>query len=151
MTRLCNNLAVLLANTARWQDRAGGFRGRHGQFDWASLGWPLLAVAAVGVALWMFTRYRHGGNGRRSYNSPRELFRSLCRAHDLDRGQRRLLRKLATQLKLPEPAAIFLRPEHLTEAGPKLMPTRVEAITALRQRLFEEPAAEAQQALRIDS
>lgn len=66
----------------------------------------LLAGLAVGLSLVRQSRwYQH-----------RQLFRQLCRQHQLDRSSRRLLRQLSQQLRLPFPAWVFVDPRCLAAA-----------------------------------
>ena len=95
----------------------------------------LLAMAAAcKLASILWERYRSG----KPFNNPRKLFADLCRAHHLDRHQKQLLLLLAQWHKLPQPAALFLRPE-LFEAdklGPQFSP-QASQLRAMQQRLFK--------------
>ncbi len=89
----------------------------------AGVGLTLAIVAGA----WWYSRYttRH----RRPQNSPRALFRELCREHGLEQRDRRALSKLARDSRLRVRAQIFLSPHCFEEA--RLPP----AHTASGQRL----------------
>src|SRR5258708_363000 len=93
----------------------------------------LLALAAAcNLASILWERYRSG----KPFNNPRKLFGDLCKAHHLDRHQKQLLLLLAQWHKLPQPAALFLRPE-LFEAGklgPQFSP-QASQLRAMQQQL----------------
>jgi hypothetical protein len=54
--------------------------------------------------------------GRRVYNSPKQLFRSLCRLHELSGAERRALASLARGEQPPQPASLFLSPDRFATA-----------------------------------
>jgi hypothetical protein len=87
---------------------------------------------------------------RRRLESPRGVFDELCSAHQLDRASRRLLWRICRRHDLADPAAVFLRPELLTDG--KVLNGIAEVHAArlrdLRERLYrgledEERAATA--------
>ena len=97
-----------------------------------------LAVAAVLIAavcgvFYLVNRMVHR---RRHYNHA-ALFGQLCRLHELDAGSRRLLKRLAGQHNLPQPARLFVDPRWLDSAAAAgTPPNRRAELTALRHRLF---------------
>ena len=100
-----------------------------------------LAVAAVLIAAvcgvcYLVNRMVHC---RRHY-SHAALFGQLCRLHGLDAGSRRLLKRLAGQHNLPQPAKLFVDPRWLDSAAAGgTPPNRRAELTALRHRLFGPP------------
>jgi hypothetical protein len=73
----------------------------------------------------------------RNANSPRRLFRGLCRLHRLSWSQRRLLRQLARARGLAQPAQLFVGPEYFDES--QLTPAlrgKIQWLRRLRQQLF---------------
>lgn len=87
----------------------------------------LLAGLAVGLSLVRQSRwYQH-----------RQLFRQLCREHQLDRSSRRLLRQLSQQLRVPFPAWVFVDPRCLAAAQqmPGIPPTQ---LLPIQTKLFGE-------------
>ena len=70
-------------------------------------------------------------------NRPRALFSELCKAHELDRTSRRLLRSLASWHRLAAPARLFVEPERF-DAASLGQPLRVRQaeLERLRDRLF---------------
>jgi hypothetical protein len=148
MTRAIER-AVLLADRGMFRDMGSGFRDKKehlGGFD--LLTWVLL-VAGVFVLIAFIASIVARRDKRRLYNSPRALFRELCRAHQLDGPSCRLLRRLARRQRLAQPARLFLEPRWFdpADAGPELESQRAE-LAELCKRLFavgatpsEPPAA----------
>lgn len=102
--------------------------------------WPLLvgvcAVVAV-VAVWLFAAWYLSPPKARRIGHPWRLFFQLARAHRLAWREVWLLYRLASRLKLQQPALVFVQPENFA-------PSRVEGWSAdtvarlvrLRERLF---------------
>ncbi len=104
-----------------------------------------LAIAAgVALAIFVLSTLLSRQERIRRYSSPRGLFRALCRAHELARGERRLLKRLARHHQLSHPARLFLEIERFDPGvlGPELQ-AHAEQFAALRDRLFAEPPQEA--------
>ena len=80
--------SILLAEASRGQSLSESFRSHAGMGrDDVLLG--LLMAAALVAGLWAASRLLGLRRRRRGYNSPRQLFRALCKAHHLtwsDRG-----------------------------------------------------------------
>jgi len=75
----------------------------------------------------------------------RQLFRQLCRLHQLDRSSRRLLQQLSQQLRLPYSAWVFVDPRCLAAA--RQMPgAPLPQLLHLEQRLFGDQPEQTQQA-----
>jgi hypothetical protein len=93
----------------------------------------LLPVIAV---MWQLV-VRRGEREFRSASTAR-LFGELCRAHQLGRSSRRLLKRLAVMRGLNTPAMLFIEPDHfdLTTLSPDLKPLAAE-LRQLRHRLFD--------------
>jgi hypothetical protein len=69
------------------------------------------------------------------------LFRDLCKAHQLDRGERALLSALVRAHKLGDPTLIFVQPERLHEESvPKKLQHKVVEIAKLRVQIFGSAA-----------
>lgn len=95
----------------------------------------IVLVVAVG-SLWLLSRFLKQRDGR-GYNSPRKLFRELCKAHSLDRNDCRLLKRLARGHKLKQPSLLFLEPDRF-DSGPvksDLAPLRAE-FQRIRDSIF---------------
>jgi len=88
-----------------------GFHGKDAELDLGTVLSCLLIAAAFFIAIGLLSRWAAPKERAGSYRSPRALFRALCRAHGLDRSQRRLLLRLARLRQMPQPAALFLQPE----------------------------------------
>jgi hypothetical protein len=93
-------------------------------------------VTVLAVSIWLLSRIFYGREPR-ALNSPRALFRELCRAHRLDSSSKRLLFDLARVHNLDHPARLFIEPERFAEPnlGPQLNSRRDE-LRALAERLF---------------
>ncbi|HEV7223761.1 MAG TPA: hypothetical protein VGN42_13725 [Pirellulales bacterium] len=136
----------MLRNLAR------GFQGKEAELDVGGLLTSMLVIAGFLLSIWLLSRWATQQERSGSYHSSRELFRSLCRAHQLDRTQRRLLRRLARAHQLAQPAALFLEPQRFSPARWGVdFQSQAPAVLALRARLFaehefaEEKVAEAAQ------
>ena len=115
-------------------------RGSAAEMDWGSLATVVLVlVAALLVATWT-TRAVQAWR-KRWHDSPTRLFLDLCRAHQLNRHERRLLLRMARLQRLPRSADLFLAPqcfdvEQLTPA----LTRQAAQLQVLRTRLFGPPA-----------
>jgi hypothetical protein len=111
--------------------------------DW-SFGWmSVAAIAEVALAiivcLWVITVY-FSTHRQRETNSPWRLFTDLCSAHKLSGRQRRMLKRLAREHRLEQPAMLFVEPTwyRVEKIGPGWR-RHVEELDRLRQRLFASP------------
>lgn len=129
----------LMAQVNRLSEMGRNFRGERSQLGLDDIVKGLAVLAVVFGVAWLLNRYllRKGGE-RIRYTSPRRLFGELCRAHGLSWPQRRLLRKLAMERKLPQPSELFLMPQAFAEAGlSPALAARSSELQALNRRLFE--------------
>lgn len=94
------------------------------------------AIAALLTSLWVVVRRCWWGW---MASSPRALFYEICHAHHLTVLQSRLLWSLAHSQNLPEPSALFLKPECF-EIGRLTVDMRLygEELQKLRDRIFAE-------------
>lgn len=129
-------LLPLLAQRDAWESLGSRFSGKHAEFTMSDL-WSLAAVVAAGVALvwllhWLYRRQQR----RRLSCEPRHLFADLCRAHRLNKADRKRLIALAEQHDLASPAHLFVRRD-LFDFGhsPHDAPTRSHLLR-LEARLF---------------
>lgn len=63
-----------------------------------------VVIASIACGVYAFARYRNGSLS----NDADSMFRELCRTHDMTPQQRRLMKRLATGLKLSCPSALFI-------------------------------------------
>ena len=128
---------VLLAAGTRWRSMGGGLRGRRARLDSGDLVIFLAILAGVVLAVYLLSRFLAYKDGRKSFNSPRALFRALAKAHNLDRASRRLLRRVARWQRLAHPARLFLEPTRFdpSNLSPQLR-ERITEIQTLRDRIF---------------
>jgi hypothetical protein len=90
------------------------------------------------VVLLLVGRYARRFENLKSYDSPPELFRELCRAHGLNWSSRRLLKRLAAEWELSSPALLFVEPERFNTARlPAEWRDDEDRLESLRKRLFE--------------
>jgi hypothetical protein len=108
--------------------------------DW-SFGWMGVAsiaevALAVIICLWIVTTY-FSTHRQRESNSPWRLFADLCSTHKLTGRQRRMLKRLAREHELDQPAMLFVEPTWYSaeKVGPGWR-RQVEELDGLRQRLF---------------
>ncbi len=94
------------------------FRGERARWGIDDYVVAALLVAAVAIAVWILSRQAALLERRRHTNSPRALFRQLCRAHGLKFGNRRLLWQLARYHRLEHPARLFVEPDRFELARP---------------------------------
>ncbi len=132
---------VLLAGEGHFVHMGERFRQGSGiDFHQVVLLLALLAVV-VGV-IWLLSRHIQRKEAA-GYNQPRALFRELCRAHELDWSDRRLLLQVAHLQRITNPTWLFVQPElwnvDRLEGGLESQRARV---AALRDKLFAPaPAA----------
>lgn len=92
----------------------------------AAVGLLVLVLTLTGRTLGWWNRH-----------SAAVLFRELCNAHQLNRADRGLLRKLVRGRKLRDPALLFVLPEHFDECTlPPELRSRSEQFARLRDQIF---------------
>ena len=100
---------AVLAEVDRFQAMRGGLR-PGAAADYTSQIILVVVIAVVIAAVVFAVRYFNARRSKSCY-APLGLFQELSRAHGLDRGQQRLLRALAEDLKLEHPSRLFLEPQ----------------------------------------
>lgn len=127
----------LIAQQDRFSGLEDRFGGQGAKLQWGDLYMGLALVVAVGIGLFLLSRLAARQERRRTFNSPRRLFRELCKAHRLTPVERRRLKQIARHQQLTQPARIFLEPERLSPANlsPELK-AESQQVAALRKRLF---------------
>ena len=94
-------------------------------------------VAAITVTLVLVGRYHKSRNTKDGYYSRNELFRDLCRTHEFTNYQQTLLKSIAKELQLKNPAVLFIEPKHLELALVEpVVPYPQEAIRQIFKELF---------------
>ncbi len=117
--------------------RLGAASRRRGSVDTGEmLTWLLIAAVVIGgvsLALYAASRAAHR---RRGY-SHAAVFSGLCKTHQLSLTARRLLKKVAQQHRLTEPARVFTEPKWLDPTGLRgALRSKAEAVASLRDRMF---------------
>ncbi len=128
-------LLILLAQQDRIADLGRNFRGANAELSYKDLllaSFIVIGVAALVALLKRLSR----DTPRRAINSPRRLFRDLCRLHGLDRASRGLLRRLARQQQLDHPARLFVEPERFDPCNLGPLANQARRYQAIHQRLF---------------
>jgi hypothetical protein len=92
------------------------------------------------IVLLLVGRYARRFEILKSYDSPPELFRELCRAHGLNWSSRRLLKRLAAEWQMSSPAQLFVEPERFSTArlGAEWH-EKADELERLRRQLFDTP------------
>lgn len=94
----------------------------------------VLIGGAIGIAA-----YVNKVNYRRRYDSHPSLFSSLCKLHELSRGERSLLKSIGTIRKLKEPAIMFIEPRWLDPYRlPNNLKSEASNVKRLKEKLFAE-------------
>jgi hypothetical protein len=138
-------LSYILATRSGW--RHYGYREYTGVYFESNSreAWILLigtAVLAVGILLWHFVSCRRGGTLRP--NTPNRLFRELCRAHGVNRCERRMLKRLAAARGVAPPTLLFVRPDCFTTSDlPSDLGQQAAEVTRLEKTLFGTPPSDA--------
>lgn len=110
---------------------AGSLAGADGVF-WLGVS------AVVGLIAWL--AFGMARNRKPELYQPRKLFDELCKLHRLDRREIVLLHTLAKERQLEMPAVLFVHPEHFSPGLRHDDDGYVEALAAMRMRLFgDEP------------
>jgi len=128
---------ALLAERNMLREMGQGFRGKRAQVDGSDALMLLGIIAGVALFGWLLTRLLSAQERRHPYNSPRALFRGLCRVHKLKLGERFLLWKVARGERLSDPADVFVDPAWLDpqRLGPAWSADKTR-LENLRRRLF---------------
>ncbi len=134
---------LLMADRAHmFRNMGSGFREKQENFNPAELVLWLLLLIGLFWALNALSHFlaRRDKRQRPLYNSPRALFRALCRVHKIDRPGRRLLKRLAAYRGLPHSAQIFLEPDAFNPAAvPPPLQAYAAQLTTLQRTLFGLP------------
>ena len=130
---------LVWADTNRFRSMGSGFREKKDQpmsYDFLV---GILVLLSIVVFVWILSRFLSRQERMRRHFSPKALFQALCTEHELEPGQRRLLKRLARYHGLAQPARIFLEPERFdpTSLGVGFSEMKDELIE-LRERLFAE-------------
>jgi hypothetical protein len=116
----------------------GRFDHERPEFDNADL-WTLVSMAALLIAV-AVVAYRSSQRRKQEFthDSPRQLFRELCRAHRLPLASRRLLKRLAAARHVADPAMLFVNSGHFETANlPENLNPSADEIRKLHERLFK--------------
>lgn len=133
--------ASLLADSSVFIHAGDRFRPGGEQFTLASLAVLGAVVLFTLVLAWVLARVATIRE-LRGTNHPRELFFELCKAHQLNRAQQRLLERVARHNRLVHPARVFIEPGLFDLAGPRRPSERLRSeLDELKKQLFREPAA----------
>lgn len=136
-----NATNMLLAQRHNWERLGDRFSGKHAEVNWEELLVLLACLIGSAVVIWLLYAATRWQEARLRRPNPRRLFRELCRAHRLNRWERRVLRELAESAAARQPAELFVRPDAFRPAPlPRLATERPAAFEQLRRKLFPELA-----------
>ncbi|TWT75999.1 hypothetical protein Pla123a_27850 [Posidoniimonas polymericola] len=131
--------ALILAQRANWERMGDRFSGEAAELQTEELLTLLAVVVGAGLLIWLLRVAARWQEGRLKRPNPRRLFNDLCRAHRLNRWERKLLREMGEGLGLRQPAEVFVRPDAF-RASP--LPPDAEAMPVafkqLQKKLFAE-------------
>ena len=110
-------------------------------------GWSMLGVNRAGalaaglalgvLAIWLFAHFRSPRPKEHAPQRPQQLFRELCRAHQLTAAQELLLEWVVNDRQLNQPGLLFLDPLLLERAISRSdTPGVRKRLTDLRSKLF---------------
>jgi hypothetical protein len=123
-----------IAPVAQLSSRADN-SGDQTTLTWVAVGAGLAAVLLAAGYLAARLARRHGSHSHAA------LFRQLCRIHHLDRASRALLRRVAAQYRIAQPARLFVDPRWLDSAARSATPPGSrEHLSAIQSRLFGNAA-----------
>ena len=127
----------LLARANPLESMGGQFRKGSKSFDSGDVVLWLIVLGVIALAIWLLACFKERQDGPERTNSPRRLFRDLCRAHGLKFSDRWLLWRVARWQRLSQPAKLFLEPERYDAANlsPRLR-SRQTQLAKLRDKLF---------------
>lgn len=139
---------IVLADFDVVRNMGHRFHGKEAQLGMDDLFMGLAILLAVVALAWILSRFASRQDLHVRSNSPRALFRELCAAHQLERQDRGLLKRLARHHQLAHPAMLFLEAARFepTALSARLA-SQASRLEKLRERLFvgapapaEEPA-----------
>jgi hypothetical protein len=134
---------ILLAQQSRYHSLGNRFRGRRARLDPNDLLAIVTLVVVIALAVYLLSRLVKRLDRTRSFNSPRRLFRDLCRAHGLDRRNQRLLAEIAAGQSLEQPAHLFLDPGRFDKSQlSERLHARLNEVQQIRDRLFAQQVAD---------
>ncbi|MBW3597150.1 MAG: hypothetical protein KY475_07730 [Planctomycetes bacterium] len=128
-------MSSLLAQADGFRHMGKRFQPGGTTFDWKEaaiaaavlIGPIILILAGTRFQRWRVERRRH---------SPHALFKELCHAHGLSRGDRRFLSRLARQRQLPQPSLVFVDSQYLDAQQTAAAGERSEDAERLYMQLF---------------
>jgi hypothetical protein len=122
----------------RRQAMGGGFRGENNDYDVSQMLIVVAVVTSIATVLFLVDRWIRRYNRLKANESPTELFRQLCRTHELDRSARRLLQSLASHWQLAHPGVLFVEPDYFR---PEKLPAdwydRAPELEQIHRKMFE--------------
>lgn len=137
MTRWTTGALSLLAESDPFGNMGRNFRGDEAQVDFYEVTTGLAFLLALAVGALLLTRMLSREDRLRLCNSPRLLFKDLCRAHGLTRHDQQLLKRLSLHYRLEDCLPLFLDPDKFRDAeSAEAWRPRRQQVRALGERLF---------------
>lgn len=109
-TAIASVFPLLFADQQAIRNVMRGLHHKQNEFDGSGLATALMIFCLFFVCVWGVARIFVKPENRPADKGPRALFHELCRSHGLTWRDWWLLRRLARQHVLSEPAALFLDP-----------------------------------------
>ncbi|MCC9605196.1 hypothetical protein LOC68_24170 [Blastopirellula sp. JC732] len=100
---------------ASFRNMGDRFRAETVTIDYGQLSLLAAFVLFAIVGLW-YLQKRSSNQGDEGTDSPRRLFFDLCRVHELNREESKILWQVPRYLNLADPASLFADPTHLVRA-----------------------------------
>lgn len=126
---------VLAAGNHRLSHMGSRFRDQSSSRDVQGVLIFLLAACVIGVVAWALVAANQRWKNR-VVDSPRGLFKELCRAHGLTRADRSFLEEIAEWFSLTDPIQLFVDPSLLRSPEMRAALDCDEAAGELEARLF---------------
>lgn len=136
-----SNPLILLADEPIYRQMGAKFRDNSGVDQlWQLALFTAVLLGIVGIAWWISRTIEHRRDQEKT--SPRCVFNSLCRAHQLNRHESSALWEYAISLPIEHPATVFLIERWLSEEMIKRrQPERAGLLSDLQNRLFQSAPA----------
>ena len=127
---------LILAQGNRLEQMGRGMRASRERVLLTDL-WPLgLALLVIIMGATVYNAWKQRNDFREKCNDPKKLFRELCKIHELNASQRRLLCSLAEACEFDQPAQVFLMPSVFHCNVPAKLAGKADQLQQLRTQLF---------------
>lgn len=126
----------LLAQRHNWERLGEQFSGSNAKLQPRDILMIVAAVAGAALLVGVLSLAARWQEGRIAKPNAGRLFRELCRAHRLNRWERRVITTLAEEIGARQPAEVFVRPDAFEGSAIAAFGDRPAALQQLRIKLF---------------